>query len=160
MSTYKNTRPTIIHLPDGTKVMPGATFDIPDADAAALEKNSGFQILLKAGYMTKVEGEKPAQKADAPKPSAEAQKAKAEADRKAKEQAALEKAKAEADRKAKEQAALEKAKAEAADRAKAAKLEAVKAADADALLKLAEGETDAEVNAAIEARAAELAPKA
>ena len=149
MSTYKNTRPTIIHLPDGNKVMPGATFDIPDAEAAALEKNSGFQILLKAGYMTKVEGEKPAQKADAPKPSAEAQKAKAEA-----------KAKEEADRKAKEQAALEKAKAEAADRAKAVKLEAVKAADADALLKLAEGETDAEVNAAIEARAAELAPKA
>jgi hypothetical protein len=157
MKTYKNTRPTIIQLPNGHNVGPGATFE---SDPGVME-NPGMRKFCKAGYIVEVKTSEPPPPPEAPKaptPKAEAPK---EAPAKpvvppeaAAMKAAQDKAKAE------KAAQVVKDAAEKAAKAKRdAKVKAVKEADAEGLLKLAEGETDSDVNDAIQARAAELAPK-
>ena len=173
---YRNTRPTIIQRPNGKNIMPGETFTPEDGEMA----NPGMRKFAGAGYLQEVPSTLPPPPVDREKVRAEraAQAAKEAAaravqtakDASEKHQADLAKAKAsDADTKAK--AAQEKAdKDQAAARAKDAaekagkiardaKTAAVKTADAERLLKMAEGETDPTVMAAIEARATEIAPK-
>lgn len=49
--TFKNTRPTIIQLPDGKNVLPGETFEMDEA----LLFNPGVKVLMEAGFICMVD---------------------------------------------------------------------------------------------------------
>ncbi len=152
MATYKNTRPTVIQRPNGKNIGPGGSFDSDPGEM----NNPGMAKFAKAKYLVKTADTEPPPAPPAPPPAPEAPKAQPPKGPSQAETDARAKAAREAQEKAK---ALKDAQEKAGAEKRAAKIAAVKSADAEALLKMADGETDGEVNAAIEARAAELAVK-
>ena len=125
MAVYKNTRPTVIQLPDGKNIMPGAEFEA----TTEMMSNPSMKIFVRAGFVKAV-STIPA----APPPPASPSPPNAPTPPKEEKPAAPPVSK------------------------KQAKLDAIKTADAEKVLKLFEGETDLDILAALEARASVLAP--